>query len=139
MLLLSQIDPCLFFVSVQYLIFIYRYFNTWRKNPQWSFSCCLALLLPLNELQGEVRGLGGKSFIQQQLQTGKIDMPTMTGALKDSGTINFSLDDDEKKEGEEKNDNKMKNIKATENEQSYVPITEVTIHKMTERNNDTAL
>ena len=100
---------------------IYRYFNTRRKNPKLSFSCCLALLLPLNEFQGEVRGLSGKSFPQQQLQTGKNDVPSMFSALKDSGTINFSL------EGEERNDNKTTRNIGVGTEQDDIDLACVTI------------
>ena len=48
-------------------------------------------------MQGEVRGFSGKCFLEQQLQTGKFELPSMSGALKDSGTINFSLEDEDKK------------------------------------------
>ena len=110
------------FFAVQYFMHIYRYFNKWRKNPKWSFSCCLALLLPLNELQGEVRGLSGKSFTQQQLQTGKDDMPSMSSTLKDSGAINFSL------EGEERNDNKTTRNVSIGTKEDDIDLACVTIH-----------
>ena len=84
-----------FFVfSVQYIIYMYRYLKEWRKNPKWSLSCCLALLLPLNELQGEIRGLAGANVLKQQLQTGKINMPSITSTLKDSGVVNFTLEEE---------------------------------------------
>ena len=54
------------------------------------------LLLPLNDLHGEIRGLTGRNILKQQLQTGKIDMPSMSGALKDSGVANFGLEDETK-------------------------------------------
>ena len=63
-----------------------------RKNPQWSFSCCLALLLPLNDLQGEIRGLAGRDILMQQLQNGKMDMPSVSGALNESQAVNFGLE-----------------------------------------------
>ena len=72
-------------------MFIYRFFKEWRKNPQWSFSCCLALLLPLNDLQQEVLGMTGKNLLKQQLQTGKVDMPSLSGALKESGAVSIEL------------------------------------------------
>ena len=76
-------------------MYVYRYIKEWRKNPKWSFSCCLALLLPLNDLQGEVRGMAGKNILKQQLQTGKIDMPSISGTLKDSGVVNVGLEEEE--------------------------------------------
>ena len=39
----------------KYLADIYHYIKEWRKNPKWSLFCCLALLLPLNQLQVEVK------------------------------------------------------------------------------------
>ena len=50
------------------------------------------MLLPLNELQGEFRGLVGKSVLRQQLQTGKINMPSISSTLKDTGVVEFSLE-----------------------------------------------
>ena len=79
------------FLSVQYAIFIHRFFKEWRKNPQWSFSCCLALLLPLTDLQQEVLGMVGKNVLKQQLKTGNVDMPSLSGALKESGAVSIEL------------------------------------------------
>ena len=81
----------LFFFSVQYAMFVYRFFKEWRKNPRWSFSCCLALLLPLNDLQQEVLGMTGKNELTQQLQTGNVDLPPLSGALKESGDVSIEL------------------------------------------------
>ena len=67
--------------------------SEWRKNPQWSFSCCLALLLPLNELQGEVHGLAGRNVLKHQWQTGKVEMLSISAALKDSGAVAFDLEE----------------------------------------------
>ncbi|XP_078377515.1 uncharacterized protein LOC144660686 [Oculina patagonica] len=78
---------------VQYALFLYRYLKEWRKNPYWSFSCCLALLLPLNDLQGELRGMIETDVLKRQLQTGHIERPTILSALKDSGAIDVTLED----------------------------------------------
>ena len=53
----------------------------------------MALLLPLNELQGEVRGLLGRNVLKQQLQTGKMDIPSISSTLKETGEIDFSLEE----------------------------------------------
>jgi len=82
---------CFSFLSVQYAMFIYRFFKEWRKNPRWSFCCCLALLLPLNDLQQEVLGMMGKNVLSQQLYTGNVDMPSLSGALKESGAVSIEL------------------------------------------------
>ncbi|KAL9972992.1 hypothetical protein ACROYT_G019394 [Oculina patagonica] len=76
---------------VQYALHLYHYFKEWRKNPQWSFSCCLALLLPFSGLQGEISGLVGTNFLDNQLQTGQIERPTFQAAVKDSGAIDVTL------------------------------------------------
>ncbi|XP_044171310.1 uncharacterized protein LOC114952321 [Acropora millepora] len=78
-------------VIVQYAIFTYRFFKEWRKHPRWSFSCCLALLLPLTDLQQEVLGMAGKNVLKQQLKTGIVDMPSLSGALKESGAVSIEL------------------------------------------------
>ena len=78
---------------VQYVVYIYRYMKEWRKNPQWTLSCCLALFLPLSDLQSEIRGLAGRNILKQQLQTGKINLPSMSGSLKDSRAVNFALEE----------------------------------------------
>lgn len=83
--------PFIFHLSVQYLVHLYQYFNEWRKNPHWSFSCCLALLLPLNDLQGEIRGMVGKNVLKTQLQTGTVDKPSIASSAKDSGAMSITL------------------------------------------------
>ena len=70
---------------------LYRYLLEWCKNPHCSLSCCLALLLPLNDLQGEIHGLAGSNVADEQLETGQMDTPTVTGAVKDSGAIDTTL------------------------------------------------
>ncbi len=82
-------------------MFLYRFLKEWRKNPHWSFSCCLALLLPLNDLQGETRGLVDTNVLKNQLQTGKVEKPTLLSAVKDSGVIDVTF------EGEQADDNVM--------------------------------
>ena len=89
------------FVSVQYLAYIYHFVKEWRKNPKWSLSCCLALLLPLNQLQGEIRGLTERNILKQQLQSGNIEMPTIASTLRDSGAVVVTLEDHTEKEQEE--------------------------------------
>ena len=87
------------FISALYAVFLYRYIKEWRKNPHWSFSCCLALLLPLNELQGELRGLAGANVLKNQLQTGQIEKPSLLSAMKDSGAIDVTLEEGEQGDG----------------------------------------
>lgn len=86
------------------MAFLYQYFKEWRKNPEWSFSCCLALLLPLNDLQGEIRGMAGKNILKTQLQTGIIEKPSIAACAKDSGAMSFTPNCEE---GGREEENKM--------------------------------
>ena len=51
------------------------------------------MLLPLNQLQGEIRGLTGKNILNQQLQTGDIELPTIASTLRESGAVDVTLED----------------------------------------------
>ena len=88
-----QTYSLLFFLlfSVQYFSHIFRFIKEWRKNPQWSVSCCLALLLPLDDLQSEITGITGENLLKQQVQTGNIDMPSVSSTLNESGAVSFDL------------------------------------------------
>ncbi|XP_078374468.1 uncharacterized protein LOC144658016 [Oculina patagonica] len=70
-------------LAVQYLVGIYRYLKEWRKRPHWSFACWLALLLPLNNLQGEISGL---------------EMSTIVVATEDSGAVDVHLEGNKSKD-----------------------------------------
>lgn len=127
-----------FFFAVQYLVILYRFFKNWRKNPQWSLSCCLALLLPLNELQGELRGYAGKSVISKQLQTGKMNMPSISSTLQDTGAIGFTLEGTDEADVREtqtcdeegSTSSEVSNLRAsTVYPESDVSIAEMTIHE----------
>ena len=71
---------------------LYRFIKDWRKNPHCSFSCCLALFLPLNDLEGEIFGLAETDALKNQLQTGETAMPTIFSAVKESGVVNVTLE-----------------------------------------------
>ena len=49
--------------------------------------------MPLNQLQGEIRGLTGTNILKQQLQTGKIELPTIASTLRESGAVDVTLED----------------------------------------------
>ena len=83
----------LLFFSVQYVIHLYGYLREWRKNPRYSFSCCLALVLPLVSLPGDISGLVGTNIVNNQLQTRDIEMPTIGAAVQDSGALDVALEE----------------------------------------------
>ena len=84
------------FLAVQYIIKLYDYLKDWLKNPHFSISCCLALLLPLNDLQGDIHGLAGTNLVNNQLDSGQMDTTTVIGAVRTSGAIDVTLEEREK-------------------------------------------
>ncbi|KAL9978890.1 hypothetical protein ACROYT_G016473 [Oculina patagonica] len=80
---------------VQYGVSLYRYLKEWRKNPHWSFSCCLAFLLPLKDFEGEMFALAESDEQKIQLDTGETEMPTILSAVKDSGAVDVTLGEDQ--------------------------------------------
>ena len=131
----------LLFVSVQYLSYIYHYVKEWRKNPEWSLSCCLALLLPLRNFEGEIGGLAGGDIPMQQLQTGRIDSPSNANTGRDNAAVDISLEDydAERKEEEEREEEEKEKEEEEEDEdddtanqitagQGVVTVVEVIIH-----------
>jgi len=76
----------------------YRYFKEWRKNPQWSLSCCLALLLSFSDLQGDISDLIDKDVVKSQQHSEEMEMPTIFSAVEESKAAYFKGDrDDETK------------------------------------------
>ena len=83
------------------------YLREWRKNPHWSFSCFLALVLPLISLPGDISGLVGTN---DQLDTGDIDMSTIAGAVQGSGAVEVTLQEGDEADddpAESQNDNRV--------------------------------
>lgn len=56
-----------------------------------SFACCLALLLPLSDIQEEIGGLE-----ETVRQTEEIEMPSILAAVRDYGPIDAPVDADAK-------------------------------------------
>ena len=107
-------------VSVQYVSYIYHYVKEWRKNPEWSLSCCLALLLPLRNLQGEIGGLAGRNIPMQQLQTDRIDIPSTANTGRDNAAVIIMLQDyydAERKEEEEEEEEEREEKEEEEREE----------------------
>ena len=78
-------------LSVHYAVHSFRYLNKWRRDPQLSFACCLALPLPLSDFQEEIGGLD-----ETVRQTEEIEMPSIFAAVKDYGTVDSPVDADAK-------------------------------------------
>lgn len=100
LLILPRVVQNLFSVScllsVQYLLNLYQNLKKWRKNPQWSFSCCLAVLLPLKDLQGDVIGFAATNSFHSQVQKEEFVVPTILAAVKSSGAIDVTLEKGER-------------------------------------------
>ncbi|XP_078370526.1 uncharacterized protein LOC144654300 [Oculina patagonica] len=82
-------------VVVQFVLNLYHNLKEWLKNPHWSLSCCLALLLPLKELQEEISGLAATNLFHEQLQANELVVPTILAAVKNSGAIDVVLEESE--------------------------------------------
>ena len=108
--------------SVQYAVHLYGYLKEWRKNSHWSFSCCLALLLPLINLPGEISGLVGTNITNTKLDTGEFEMQSVVGVVKDSGAIDVTLDgeeqDDDNPAEDQEEDCKEAQLQTGEKERS---------------------
>ncbi|KAL9955905.1 hypothetical protein ACROYT_G037304 [Oculina patagonica] len=78
-------------IVAQYAVSQYRYLQEWRKNPKWSLSCCLALLLSFNELQGDISGLVETNAVKSQHDAGDVEMPTILTSVEESGAVDFNL------------------------------------------------
>ena len=89
----------IYYISVQYAWHLKGYFQEWLKNPHWSFSCCLAFLLPVNDLQGDIRDVAGTNVLKTQLQSGEFEMVTLQTAVQDSGAIDVTLEEDRQDDG----------------------------------------
>lgn len=72
-------------------MFFYEFFKRWCKNPQWSFSCCLALLIPLNDLQGEIQEMAGSNLMKTQLDSGMLEKPSIADSAQDSEALALGL------------------------------------------------
>lgn len=70
---------------------LFRYLKTWRRDPQLSFACCLALLLPLTDFQDEIGGLE-----ETVRQPEEIDMPSIFAAVEDYAPVTAPVDADAK-------------------------------------------
>ena len=123
--------------SAQYITYVFNCIRQWRKNRKWSFSCLLALLLPLNELQGELSGMAVRNILTQQFQSGDIEMPSITKTLRETVTLNISMEEEEEEEKEEEGEKQKllrkertveeereekENNKAEEEKQGFVSV-----------------
>ena len=53
---------------------------------------------PLSGLQAEVTGMVETNVLDNQLQTGQVEMPTLVGAVKDSGVVDITLEEGEEQQ-----------------------------------------
>ena len=91
------------------------------------------MLLPLNELQGEIQGLTGRNILTQQLQTGAIEMPSIGDALKESGAVDISLLEDQDSESEQQEEGNNEISIG----QGLLALAKISIHKLPRGPQDT--
>ena len=116
-------------------MFLYGYIKEWRKNPHWSFSCCLALLAPLNDLQGELRGFADANDLKTQVEIEQIEKPSIVSTMQDSGIIDVTPEEgddvDMKIREEHQQDGTYRHTRrhqGTQTEIRSVPVTDVLLH-----------
>ena len=91
------------------------------------------MLLPLNDLQGEIQGLTGRNILNQQLQTGGIEMPSIGDALKESGAVDLLEGQDSESEQEQEGNNEISIG------QGLLTLAKVSIHELPRGPRDTKL
>ena len=57
------------------------------------------MILPLVSLPGDFSGVVGTNIIDVQLQTGHVDIPSILGAVQDSGAVDITLEEGEEEAG----------------------------------------
>lgn len=99
-----------FCLSAQYAVQVCRYLKEWYKNPKWSFSCCVGLLLPLSDLSGEMHDFEGANNLTKELEACHIEMPINHAAAKD-----LTPDEDQEKKNNpiDVRDDNCENVKCT--------------------------
>ena len=119
-------------ISAQYAVYLNRYIKEWRKNPRWSFSCCLALLLPLNDLQEELRWFTDANAFPNQ--TGEIGTLGILSAVKSSVAIDAFLEKGDhyydkivKVKDENDQDTYIRRHQGTQTELCSILVTEIVI------------
>ena len=76
----------------RYLAVLIHNFMLWRKNPQCSATCCITMLLSLNELTSGVNSVASmrKTNFRTNLGMGGVDMPSMRSAVNDN--VGFEIE-----------------------------------------------
>lgn len=107
------------FCIVNYVQQLYELVDEWRKNPQWSVSCCLAFVLPLFSLPGEIGSLSSTNVLHAQLDSGQMGMSTIADAVNEGGVTDITLDKNDGDGFDQKDDplEQIQNIKER-NDQS---------------------
>ena len=79
----------------RYLAVLIHNFMLWRKNPQCSATCCITMLLSLNELTSGVNSVASmrKTNFRTSLGMGGVDMPSMRSAVNDN--VGFEIEEKE--------------------------------------------
>lgn len=102
------------------------------------------MLVPLNDLQGELRVLAEANVLKGQLEIEQVEKPSILSAMQDSGAIDVTLeegDDDNMKIQEERHQDAVykhtRRHQGTQTEICLVPITDVLLHgPMTDSNRE---
>ena len=93
-------------------------------------SCLLALLLPLKELQGEIRGIAETDILDTQLRTGNVDVPSISTALKESVAVEFELEEGETNRIEESNGDETTTNEEMGIKLSLLTLAQISLHEL---------
>ena len=93
-------------------------------------SCLLALLLPLKELQGEIRGIAETDILDTQLRTGNVDVPSISTALKESVAVEFDLEEGETNRIEESNGDETTTNEEMGIKLSLLTLAQISLHEL---------
>lgn len=77
------------------MLHLCAFLKKWYKNPRWSFSCCLSLILPFLSLSGDIDGLMRENLMNKQVDSGGIEMTSIAACVQDSGATDITLDNSE--------------------------------------------
>lgn len=77
------------------MLHLCAFLKKWYKNPTWSFSGCLSLILPFLSLSGDIDRLVGENMMNKQVDTEDIEMPSIAAAVQESGATDITFDNSE--------------------------------------------
>ena len=76
-------------------------------------------------------------MLKQQLQTGRMEMPSIANTLRDSGAVNITLEDDDDDDEDAEREQEEENTNEVNLKQGLLSLAGVSIFKLPRRTQDT--